>query len=122
MMDGFKTLGTSVPWIDKRPGEVLDYVWDLSDYLAALGGGATLSTISVIADAGITIGTSPAPAINASPLQVTLADGSSKTIAAGEAAVIWLSGGTVGSRYDITATATSGARTIQRTFQVRVVE
>ena len=121
-MEGFVTLGTEVPWIRKRPGEVLDYVWDLTDYLAALGGGATLSTISVIADAGITIGTSPAPAINVSPLQVTLADGSSKTIAAGESAVIWLSGGTVGSRYDITATATSGARTVQRTFQVRVVE
>lgn len=121
-MDGFVTIGASVPWINKRPGEVLDYVWDVSDYLAVLGGGATLSTISVIADDGITIGTSPAPAINVSPLQVTLADGSSKTIAAGEAAVIWISGGTIGSRYDITATATSGARTIQRTFQVRVVE
>jgi hypothetical protein len=118
-MEGFVTLGTDVPWIRKRPGEVLDYVWDLSDYL---GSSETLSGISVVADAGITIGTSPAPAINVSPLQVTLADGSSKTIAAGEAAVIWLSGGTIGSRYDITATATSGARTIQRTFQVRVVE
>ena len=118
-MEGFVTLGTEVPWIRKRPGEVLDYVWDLSDYL---GSSETLSGISVVADAGITIGTSPAPAINASPLQVTLPDGSSKTIAAGEAAVIWLSGGTIGSRYDITATATSGARTIQRTFQVRVVE
>lgn len=118
-MDGFTTLGTEVPWIRKRPGEVLDYVWDLSDYL---GSSETLSGISVVADAGITIGTSPAPAINAAPLQVTLPDGSSKTIAAGEAAVIWLSGGTVGSRYDITATATSGPRTIQRTFQVRVVE
>ena len=122
MMDGFNTLGTSVPWINKRPGEVLDYVWDVSDYLAVLGGGATLSTISVIADAGITIGASPAPAINASPLSVTMPDGSAKTIAPGEAVTIWLSGGAVGSRYDITLTATSGARTIQRTFQVRVVE
>ena len=118
-MDGFVTLGAGVPWINKRPGEVLDYVWDLSDYLAS---GESLSGISVTADSGITVGTSPAPAVNVSPLSVTLADGSSKTIAAGEAAVIWLSGGTVGSRYDITATATSGARTIQRTFQVRVVE
>jgi hypothetical protein len=118
-MDGFVTLGTEVPWIRKRPGEVLDYVWDLSDYL---GSSETLSGISVVADAGITIGASPAPAINAAPLQVTLPDGSSKTIAAGEAAVIWLSGGSIGSRYDITLTATSGARTIQRTFQVRVVE
>lgn len=118
-MDGFVTLGAIVPWINKRPGEVLDYIWDLSDYL---GAGETLSGVAVVADTGITIGASPAPAINASPLQVMLADGSSKTIAAGEAAVIWLSGGTVGSRYDVTATATSGARTIQRTFQVRVVE
>ena len=118
-MDGFTTLGTDVPWIRKRPGEVLDYVWDLSDYL---GSSETLSGISVVADAGITIGTSPAPAVNAGPLQVTLPDGSSKTIDAGDAAVVWLSGGSIGSRYDITLTATSGARTIQRTFQVRVVE
>ena len=118
-MDGFVTLGTEVPWIRKRPGEVLDYVWDLSDYL---GSSETLSGISVVADAGITIGTSPAPAVNTGPLQVTMPDGSSKTIDAGEAAVVWLSGGSIGSRYDITLTATSGARTIQRTFQVRVVE
>ncbi len=118
-MDGFVTIGAGVPWINKRPGEVLDYVWDLSDYLSS---GESLSGISAVADTGIVIGSGPAPAINASPLQVTLADGSSKTIAAGEAAVIWLSGGTVGSRYDITVTATSGARTVQRTFQVRVVE
>ena len=65
-MDGFTTLGTDVPWIRKRPGEVLDYVWDLSDYL---GSSETLSGISVVADAGITIGTSPAPAVNTGPLQ-----------------------------------------------------
>lgn len=118
-MDGFTTLGTEVPWIRKRPGEVLDYIVDLSDYL---GSGETLSGISAVADTGIVVGSSPAPAINASPLQVTLADGSSKTISAGEAAVVWLSGGSIGNRYDITLTATSGARTIQRTFQVRVVE
>ena len=118
-MDGFVTLGTSVPWINKRPGEVLDYVLDMSDYL---GAGETLSGVSVVSDTGITICSSPAPTVNSGPLQVTLADGSSKTIAAGEAAVVWLSGGSIGSRYDITLTASSGARTIQRTFQVRVVE
>lgn len=118
-MTGFTTLGSALPWIIKRPGEVLDYVLDLSD---CLGAGETLAGVSVAADAGITIGTSPAPAVNTGPLQVTLPDGSSKTIATGEAAVVWLSGGSIGSRYDITLTATSGARTIQRTFQVRLVE
>lgn len=118
-MDGFATLGQSVPWINKRPGEVLDYIWDLSDYLAS---GESLNSVSVTADSGISIGTSPAPAVNASPLAVVLPDGSDKTIPPGEAITIWLSGGSIGSRYDITATATSGARTIQRTFQVRVVE
>ncbi len=118
-MDGFNTLGAIVPWINKRPGEVLDYIWDLSDYL---GAGETMSGVAVVADTGITIGASPAPAVNAGPLQVTLPDGSSKTIATGEAAVVWLSGGSIGNRYNITLTATSGARTIQRTFQVRVVE
>ncbi len=118
-MDGFNTLGAIVPWINKRPGEVLDYIWDLSDYL---GAGETMSGVAVEADTGITIGASPAPAVNAGPLHVTLPDGSSKTIATGEAAVVWLSGGSIGNRYDITLTATSGARIIQRTFQVRVVE
>lgn len=118
-MDGFVTIGHPTPWINKRPGEVLDYIWDLSDYLAT---GETLSSISATADTGITISATPAPAITASPLDVLLPSGEQKTIPAATAAIIWLSGGTAGNRYDITATATSGARTVQRTFQVRVVE
>ena len=120
-MDGFTTLGTDVPWIRKRPGEVLDYIVDLSDWL---GTGETLASVTATADAGISIGTSPAPAVNSSPLYVTLADESVKSIPAGEAAVIWLSGGAIGSRYDVTVTCpvAGSAKVVQRTFQVRVVE
>lgn len=120
-MDGFTTLGTEVPWIRKRPGEVLDYIADLSDWL---GPGETLASVTAVADIGLTVLSSPAPAVNASPLTVTLADGSEKTIATGEAAVIWLSGGTAGSRYDVTLTCpvANSPRVVQRTFQVRVVE
>lgn len=57
-MDGFVTIGASVPWINKRPGEVLDYIVDFSDYL---GSGEALSGISAVADTGIVIGSSPAP-------------------------------------------------------------
>lgn len=120
-MEGFVTIGAEVPWIRKRPGEVLDYIADLSDWL---GPGETLASATAVADAGLTVLSSPAPAVNAAPLTVTLADGSEKTIAAGEAAVIWLSGGSAGSRYDVAVTCTvSGSqRVAQRTFQVRVVE
>ena len=120
-MDGFVTLGTEVPWIRKRPGEVLDYIADLSDWL---GPGETLASVAASADTGLTVLGSPAPAVSSSPLTVTLADGSEKTIATGEAAVIWLSGGAVGSRYDVTVTCavTGSVRVVQRTFQVRVVE
>ena len=117
----FTTLGASAPWINKRPGEVLDYIWDLSDWL---GPGETLVSVTAVADTGIAVASNPAPAINPSPLSVTLPDGSAKTLATGEAAVIWLSGGTAGSRYDVTLTCpvANSPRVVQRTFQVRVVE
>mgnify|MGYP000865172881 CR=1 FL=1 len=120
-MEGFVTLGTEVPWIRKRPGEVLDYVADLSDWL---GTGETLASVGGVAGTGLTVVSIPAPAINAAPLTVTLSDGSAKTLATGEAAVIWLSGGTAGSRYDVTITCpvAGSPRVVQRTFQVRVVE
>lgn len=117
-MTGFTTLGSALPWIIKRPGEVLDYVLDLSDYL---GAGETLSGVSVAADTGITIGTSPAPAVNASPLTVELPDGTTKTIATGKACVMWMIGGTVSERYTVTVAFVSGARTFVRSFEVRMV-
>lgn len=117
-MTGFTTLGSALPWINKRPGAVLDYVIDLSD---ELGAGETLSSVSVTAETGLTIGTSPAPAVNASPLTVELPDGTTKTIAIGKACVMWLTGGTVGERYTVTVAFVSGARTFVRSFEVRMV-
>lgn len=117
-MTGFVVLGQQLPHINKRAGEVLDYVLDFS---AWLGAGEVLSSVTATATAGITIGSSPAPAVNAGSLTVEQDDGSPRTIAAGEAAVLWLSGGSVGQRYAVTVTCTSGARTVQRSFEVRVV-
>lgn len=118
-MTGFTTLGSALPWINKRPGAVLDYVIDLSD---ELGAGETLSSVSVTAETGLTIGTSPAPAVNASPLTVELPDGTTKTIAIGKACVMWMIGGTVGERYTVTVTCVGLApRTFVRSFEVRMV-
>lgn len=117
-MTGFTTLGSALPWINKRPGAVLDYVVDMSD---ELGAGETLSSVSVTAETGLTIGTSPAPAVNASPLTVELG-GTYKTIAIGKACVMWLTGGTVGERYTVTVTCVGLApRTFVRSFEVRMV-
>lgn len=117
-MTGFVVLGQSLPFISKRAGEVLDYALDFSDWL---GVGEVLSSVSASAASGITIGSSPAPAVNAGSLTVTHEDGAIRTVAPGEAAVLWLSGGTTGQRYVVTVTCTSGARTVQRSFEVRVV-
>lgn len=117
-MTGFTTLESALPWINKRPGAVLDYVVDMSD---ELGAGETLSSVNVTAETGLTIGTSPSPAVNASPLTVRLTDGTYKTIAIGKACVLWMAGGTVGERYTVTVACVSGARTNPKSFEVRMV-
>lgn len=119
MATGFNTIGSALPWIEKRPGALLDYVIDFSDDLAA---GETLSSASVSVEAGITLGSSPAPYVNSSTLTVRLKDDTTKTIAAGKAVVLWLSGGTLGERYDVTVTCPQGGRILPRTFEVRMVK
>jgi len=117
-MTGFTTIGSALPWINKHPGTVLDYVIDFTDQL---GAGETLSSVTVSAESGITVGSSPAPSVNGGALSMAMPDGTTRNIAAGKAVVVWLSGGTVGGRYDITVTAPSGSRVLQQSFQVRVV-
>ena len=117
-MTGFTTLGSALPWINKRPGAVRDYVIDFTDQL---GAGETLSSVTVSAEAGITVGSSPAPAVNGGSLSMEMPDGSMHNIAAGKAVVLWLSGGSVGGRYDVTVTAPVGSGAVQQSFQVRVI-
>lgn len=120
-MDGFTTVGTKRPWIEKRPDEVLDYVIGLSDWLPA---GATLASVSADADVGLTVLNSPAPAVSSVPITVTLQDETERTFPAGEAVVIWLSSGTVDARYAVTVTCpvVNSPLVVQRSFEVRVVE
>jgi len=117
MTTGFNTLGSAVAWIEKRPGELKDYYVDYTDDLAE---GETLSSVAAAVGTGITLA-SPAPTINAGPVTVKLRDGTTTTIAAGKAAVVWLSGGAVGDRPLVTVTCPQGARILQRNFEVRIV-
>lgn len=115
----FRKLGVAVPWTEQRPAEALDYCVDFVDCLAA---GETLSSPVVTASAGITVMGSPAPAVTTAALSVVLDDGSAHTIAAGQAVIVWVSGGSVGTSYTISVSATtSGGRTVQRSFEIRIV-
>lgn len=118
MATGFTTIGSAIPWIEKRPGALLDYVIDFSDDLPA---GEALSSVTVDPEAGIVVGSSPAPAINSGALTVKLKDDTTKTIAIGKAVVLWLSGGTLPGRYLVTVNCPQGARILSRTFEVRMV-
>lgn len=78
--------------IAKDPNSVLNYAWDFTDWLIT---GDSLSDHSVIADAGITVDSS---AINGAYVDVVL------------------SGGTVGTSYDVTVrVTTSNGYVVDRT-------
>lgn len=84
----------------KQPADVLDYDFDYSDWLTDRGD--TISTFTVTADAGITIGT---------------------TVHLSGVVKVFLSGGVDGGSYKITVTAvTTGGRTKQAEIQVKVKE
>lgn len=84
----------------KQPADVLDYDFDYSDWLEDRAD--TISTFSITADAGITVGAS------------AHVSGVVK---------VFLSGGTDGSSYKITCTVvTTGARTKQAEIVVKIKE
>lgn len=84
-------------WVDKAPGDVLDYGFDYADELEA---GETIVSSTWSADAGITLG----------------AEGTEDGVA-----TQWVSGGTAGTTYTLANTiVTSGGRTFVRTLKVRV--
>ena len=88
----------------KDPQAVLDYAFDWSGWLAAA---ETISTATVTASGtGLVVGTGPTPPAPA--------------IVAG-VVTYWLSGGTVGTTYDVTChITTSQGRTDDRTDQIEV--
>jgi hypothetical protein len=87
----------------KHPGEVLDYT---ANFAAWLPSGDTLATlVSCTASAGITVASSPAPAI------------------VGATVVFWLSGGTSGSTYTIEVKVTTTAgRTLVADLEITVTD
>ena len=88
----------------KDPGDTTDWVFDWSTYL---GTGETVSTSTITADAGITVGNgsngAPAPSHD------------------GTSATFWLIGGSDGQRYKLTnIITTSAGRTVERSIYVQV--
>lgn len=81
----------------KDPNAVLDYVFDWSDWLAS---GETITTAAMTVEAGVT------------------KDSETNTTTTH---TVWLSGGTVGSRYRVTSRVTTNQnRTDDRSAMVRV--
>jgi len=86
--------------IEKEPTAVLDYTfdWDGSDWL----GSDTISSYTVTVDSGLT------------------KDSASNTTTT---VTVWLSGGTVGTNYDIVChIVTAAGREDTRTLQIKVVD
>lgn len=82
----------------KIAGSVLDYEEDWATWLDT----DTISSSSWVADTGVTI------------------DSDSNTTTK---AIVWLSGGTVGTSYDITNTiVTAGGRTDSRTIEITITD
>jgi hypothetical protein len=87
----------------KDPDAVLDYKWDWSAWLAAESDAISTSTFLPVD--GLTFGT-----------------GGQSPTHDSTTATVWLSGGTVGSSYEVTnRITTTGGRTDDRTARVDVV-
>lgn len=85
----------------KQPGEVQDYDIDYNEYLTAMGGD-TITAVTVAADPGIVVD------------NYTFSGGVVK---------IFLSGGTDGERYNVTArVTTAGGRVREGEIQIKVKE
>lgn len=84
----------------KDPDAVLDYEWDWSAWLTAVGD--TIDTATFIPDDGITV------------------DSSSNTATS---VVAWVSGGTAGASHDVVCRITTlGGRTDDRTATFKITE
>jgi hypothetical protein len=89
-------------WPDKDPADVLDYSLDLAEFLALSTPADTVSTVAWTVPAGLTAGVQ------------YHADGIATT---------WLSGGTAGTDYTVTARITTTAgRVIERSAAIYVRE
>jgi len=100
MTDTYITDGEGRQVIEKDPAAVLDYTWDLTDYLAGINDSLASATISVDAVSGIT-------------LQSTSTQGSLVTG--------WIAGGTAGKLGRATLRfVTAGGRIDERSIYLRL--
>lgn len=90
----------TLKWPDKDPDAVLDYQMDWSDWL----NGDAISTSIWLVPSGLT-------------------NDSDNIASPAEATVIWLSGGTAGTTYElVNRITTTGGRTNDRTVKIKVKE
>lgn len=88
----------------KDPGDILDWVFDWSNWLST---GETISTSTVTAATGITLGSG--------------SNGASAPTHDSTTATFWLLGGTDGQKYRVTnQITTSASRTVERSIVVQV--
>ncbi len=84
----------------KDPDAVLDYLWDWSEWLTAVGD--TIDTVTFLPDTGITV---------------------ESFTHTGTSATAWISGGTAGSSYSVTCRVmTAGGRTDDRTATFKITD
>lgn len=92
----------SLRWPDKDPADVLDYTLDLRPFLEAVTPEDDIFSVTWIVPAGLTL--------------------NSQTQGVG-LATVWLSGGTAGTDYTVTArVVTDAGRTIERNVNLYVRE
>lgn len=90
----------SLRWPDKDPADTLDYGLDLTDFLGLTTPADTIASVAWTVPAGLTAG--------------------AQYHSAG-IATTWLSGGTAGADYTITATVTTaGGRVLERSAAIYV--
>jgi hypothetical protein len=86
---------------EQHPGDILDHAIAFADWLD----GDDLSTVAVTVQSGLTLGSSPAPAIS------------------GDDVVFWLRGGTTGTTYAVQVTVTTtGGRTRVIDCQIAITD
>lgn len=87
----------------KHPADVVDYALDFTDWLPGVD--ALSSITNVTADAGITVGSSPAATIT------------------GKTVVFWGGGGTTGVTYNVEVKViTTGGRTLVADAQITITD
>lgn len=114
MQSEFRSAGDGSLYVVKRAADVLEYSLAWGDWLGACVPADTLSGVSWSAEPGLTVVSS---ALQSGA--VTLPDAS--ILPANTVATVFLSGGTAGQNYTVTATATTaGGRTKAFAFDVWV--